>query len=405
MLLLSTSPVSAQEVAEESQCSPESLEDYNIGFRVGSIFIILITSALGTFTPMVIHRIRPYSIGSLQDWILTVGKFFGTGVLLATAFVHLLPEAMENFGSPCLDEGWKTYGAFSGVFCMIASFALQLLELAAVSNVDRLSAKQRVLDSHTQHISNPSKVVDCEAQSCDTAEDDINNDTRHCTTTITIVRPHTQTMDTASLGSSNTTTQTANEKKAQQKDHQHEHQHHHHHQHTHVHSAGLLDNENAFKDINTIILELGIVMHSIIIGITLANTQSSEFITLLIALVFHQFFEGVALGTRVNEVCQGSWVRPFLMGLLYIVMTPIGISIGIGIHSSFNPNSSSSILASAILDSLSAGILLYNAYISLMSMEINHSEEFRRASAFRKCVCFLSMYVGAGLMALIGMWA
>jgi hypothetical protein len=24
---------------------------------------------------MVIHRIRPYSIGSLQDWILTVGKF------------------------------------------------------------------------------------------------------------------------------------------------------------------------------------------------------------------------------------------------------------------------------------------------------------------------------------------
>jgi zinc transporter 1/2/3 len=93
------------------------------------------------------------------------------------------------------------------------------------------------------------------------------------------------------------------------------------------------------------------------------------------------------------------------MGLLYIVMTPIGISIGIGIHSSFNPNSSSSILASAILDSLSAGILLYNAYISLMSMEINHSEEFRRASAFRKCVCFLSMYVGAGLMALIGMWA
>lgn len=193
---------------------------------------------------------------------------------------------MDNFGSPCLDEGWKTYGAFSGVFCMIASFALQLLELAAVSNVDRLSAKQRVLDSHTQHISHPSKVADCEAQSCDTTEDDINNDTRRCTTAITIVRPQTQTTDTDSVGSSDTTAHTTNEKKAQQQHHQHEH--HHHQQHTHVHSAGLLDNENAFKDINTIILELGIVMHSIIIGITLANTQSSEFITLLIALVFHQ---------------------------------------------------------------------------------------------------------------------
>ncbi|KAI8338517.1 Zinc/iron permease [Chlamydoabsidia padenii] len=395
LVVLSASAVSAQEVIEENECSPESLEDYNIGLRVGSIFIILITSGLGTFIPMLIHRIRPYGIGSLQDWILTIAKFFGTGVLLATAFVHLLPEAMENFNSPCLDEGWKTYGAFSGVFCMISSFGLQLLELAAVSNVDRLvTKKQNGMDNHNGN--NPSKVIDCEARSCDT-ENSINNDTRHCTTTITTIRPPTQTIDTISLGSSNTTTQPNNDKEGQE--------HHHHHHHHHVHSAGLLDDMNAFKDINTIILELGIVMHSIIIGITLANTQSTEFITLLIALVFHQFFEGVALGTRVNEVCHGSWVRPFLMGMLYIVMTPIGISIGIGIHSSFNPNSSSSILASAILDSLSAGILLYNAYISLMSAEMNHNEAFKKVSGFRKCICFLSMYVGAGLMALIGMWA
>lgn len=99
------------------------------------------------------------------------------------------------------------------------------------------------------------------------------------------------------------------------------------------------------------------------------------------------------------------WKKPLLMGALYIVMTPIGCAIGIGIHSSFNPNSSSAILASAILDSLSAGILLYNAYISLMSQEMNQNEEFRKAPFSRKLVCFMSMYCGAGLMALLGKWA
>ncbi|ORZ19750.1 Zinc/iron permease [Absidia repens] len=385
--ILFTSPVSAQEVADEETCSSESLENYNMGLRIGSIFIILVTSGLGTFTPMLIHRIRPYGKGSFQDWILTIGKFFGTGVLLATAFVHLLPESMEHFASPCLSDGWKTYGAFAGVFCMISSFGLQLLELAAVSNIDRLLEKQQQKTMNNE-------LDDCEVQRCDTTQD-INTTTTDCATANVCGPP----CDTVSVGSSDMTAHAGTEKTSANDEH------HHHHHHGHVHSAGLLDNENAFKDINTVILELGIVMHSIIIGITLANTQSSEFITLLIALVFHQFFEGIALGTRVNEVCHGSWVRPFIMGMLYIIMTPIGICIGIGIHSSFNPNSSSSILASAILDSLSAGILLYNAYVSLMSLEINHSEEFRRSSGLRKCVCFLSMYVGAGIMSLIGLWA
>jgi hypothetical protein len=111
------------------------------------------------------------------------------------------------------------------------------------------------------------------------------------------------------------------------------------------------------------------------------------------------------LGTRINDMNIQGWKRPTLMGLLFVIMTPIGCAIGIGIHSSFNANSSSNILASAILDSLSAGILLYNAYISLMSQEMNQNPEFRQAHFSRKLVCFISMYCGAGLMALLGKWA
>lgn len=195
---------------------------------------------------MAMHRIKPYSPGSIRDWILTVGKFcklstidfgieckrrlihtfsvVGTGVILATAFVHMLPDAMENFDSPCLTDGWKTYGAFAGVFCMIASFALQLLEMAAISHLDTLRKRKQ------QSQSSASSAM---------AE-----------------------METKSLEEG---------------------------MHNHGHSAGLLEDEDqSFRNVGTLMLELGIVMHSIIIGITLANTGEDEFTTLLIALVFHQ---------------------------------------------------------------------------------------------------------------------
>lgn len=193
------------------------------------------------------HKISPYSKGSGRDWILTMGKFckfnkkknkhililcmflVGTGVILATAFVHMLPEALENFSSPCLSEGWQSYSAFAGVFCMMASFLLQLIEMAAFANIERLRAKRK-----TQLSEDPEKSQSLDSQSTDsTARTPENHD-------------------------------------------------------AHIHSAGLFDDPEAFKHISTVILELGIVMHSIIVGITLSNSSNDEFITLLIALVFHQ---------------------------------------------------------------------------------------------------------------------
>lgn len=50
-------------------------------------------------------------------------------------------------------------------------------------------------------------------------------------------------------------------------------------------------------------LELGIVVHSVIIGISLGASQSPETIKpLLAALSFHQFFEGMGLGGCISQV-------------------------------------------------------------------------------------------------------
>ncbi|EPB87936.1 hypothetical protein HMPREF1544_05227 [Mucor circinelloides 1006PhL] len=360
---------------EEDACALLPLEDYNMGLRIGSIFIILGTSAVGTYLPILLHRISPYKPGDIRDWLLTVGKFFGTGVILATAFVHMLPDALENFSSPCLTQGWLSYGAFAGIFCMLASFALQLLEVVSVAHMNKLrKRKQDKIDAelgNTHHYNG-------------FAHEKVPSEIIHGSQ---ISKQHT----------------IADEERIES--HTHDHHHHIGDSHGHSHGGAFLEEDDAYKHIGTYILELGIVMHSILIGITLSTTGNSEFTTLLIALVFHQFFEGMALGTRLNDLNYKQWYRPVIMGLLYIVMTPIGIAIGIGIHSSFNPNSYSAVLSSAILDSLSAGILLYNAYVSLMSMEISHSPAFHNASTTRKVCSFISMYIGAGLMSLIGEWA
>jgi hypothetical protein len=50
-------------------------------------------------------------------------------------------------------------------------------------------------------------------------------------------------------------------------------------------------------------LELGIVVHSIIIGISLGASGSPETIKpLMAALSFHQFFEGLGLGGCITQV-------------------------------------------------------------------------------------------------------
>ena len=44
----------------------------------------------------------------------------------------------------------------------------------------------------------------------------------------------------------------------------------------------------------------GVVVHSVIIGLTLAVTD--EFSTLFVVIIFHQTFEGLGLGTRLAQM-------------------------------------------------------------------------------------------------------
>lgn len=66
------------------------------------------------------------------------------------------------------------------------------------------------------------------------------------------------------------------------------------------------------------LLEMGILFHSVFIGMALSVTGGPGFIVLLIAIVFHQTFEGLALGSRIAVLqWKPKAAQPWLMALAY----------------------------------------------------------------------------------------
>lgn len=67
-----------------------------------------------------------------------------------------------------------------------------------------------------------------------------------------------------------------------------------------------------------LLLEMGILFHSVFIGMALAVAVGSEQVILLIAIAFHQTFEGLALGSRIAAVgWRPKAPQPWLMALAY----------------------------------------------------------------------------------------
>ena len=75
----------SESVTEELNCGITE-RDYDIGLRIGTLFVILITSGIGVFAPMVLTKLPSRSINAST---FTIVKQFGTGVILSTAFIHV----------------------------------------------------------------------------------------------------------------------------------------------------------------------------------------------------------------------------------------------------------------------------------------------------------------------------
>jgi len=172
--------------------------------------------------------------------------------------------------------------------------------------------------------------------------------------------------------------------------------------HHHDHHHALLLDKKLRNTISAYIMEFGLTTHSVIIGITVGVAGKGDLGALIPALFFHQFFEGVALGARLADADFSSF-NEFLLTFIYSTSCPIGIGIGIGIHLTYNTNAVTTNLVQGSFDSISAGILLYVGYVQMLSVEFMKDVKAASTGA-RKWALFWCMWLGAGVMALIGKW-
>lgn len=154
-----------------------------------------------------------------------------------------------------------------------------------------------------------------------------------------------------------------------------------------------------------LILEFGVLFHSVIIGLTL-GTAGDEFSTLYPVIVFHQSFEGLGIGARLSSIPfpkKLHWM-PWFLCLAYGLTTPISIAIGLGVRTTYNPSSNTANIVSGILDSISAGILLYTGFVELLARDFLFNPE-RTNNDRQLLFMIVCVLLGAGIMALLGKWA
>jgi solute carrier family 39 (zinc transporter), member 1/2/3 len=327
--------------------------DYNgnLGVRISAIFVILVGAIFGSVAPVFAKSLGGSKI---LNNVFFVCKYFGSGVIIATAFIHLMSPASDALGDPCLKGPIKSYPWVEGIMLMtvVIMFFVELMVL------------RNSKSGHSHNHPNPNGVVQADL------EDKQAN-----------LKDKSQLPGGDHFG------------------HIREHQD--------VEGARQMDQEEYAAQLTAIfILEFGIIFHSIFIGLTLA-VSGDEFTTLYIVLVFHQTFEGLGLGSRLAQLPwpKSKWLTPYLLGLGYAVSTPAAIAIGLGVRGSYPPDGRTTLIVNGIFDSISAGILLYTGLVELLAHEFMFSPTMQNESTRTVMFAFLLLCLGAMLMALLGEWA
>ncbi|KAG6374854.1 Zinc/iron permease [Boletus reticuloceps] len=329
--------------SSDLNCGDGGGADTYTGLRIASVFVILATSSFGAFFPVLSKRSKWLRV---PNGVFEFAKYFGSGVIVATAFIHLLSPAITELTSPCLAPAWQAYPYPLGL-AMLSLYAIFIVEIIAfrvgMAKLAALGIKPDVhgygVGSHAAH--GPEGKSEDEKSASDLEASD----------------------------------------------------------------PGHFDDSAMAQVLGVFILEFGVLLHSLLIGLTLA--VDPNFKILFVVVVFHQMFEGLGIGSRLAFLRLSprySYI-PFCGALLYAITTPVGIAAGLGVRSTYNPNGTTASIVSGVMDSLSAGILLYTGLVELMAHEFLFSKEMNKASTGKLAYALCCMLFGTGIMALLGRWA
>ncbi|KAL6867042.1 Zinc/iron permease [Trichoderma novae-zelandiae] len=352
--------------------------EYNghLGLRVSALFVILITSTATTLFPVLATRVRRLRI---PLYVYLFARYFGAGVIIATAFIHLLEPAYEEIGpGSCvgMTGGWAEY-TWPPAIAMASAMIIFLLDFVAEYYVD---SKYKM--AHVQ-VEGAITTGGHGHQGLHSADQDgaipPNRKTEE--------RERTHDAASSDKGASSSGTFDVEELKHLDGDNQQT-------------AMGFQSQIAAF-----LILEFGVLFHSVIIGLNL-GVVGDEFKTLYPVIVFHQAFEGLGIGARLSVIPFPKRFRwmPWALCLAYGLTTPLSIAIGLGVRTTYNSGSFTANVVSGVLDAISAGILIYTGFVEMIARDFLFNP-YRTQDKKRLAFMLVSLYLGCIIMSLLGKWA
>jgi solute carrier family 39 (zinc transporter), member 1/2/3 len=102
--------------------------------KLAAFFSILACGALGCLLPVLGRRapaLRP------DGDVFFLLKAFAAGVILATGFIHILPDAFDKLSSPCLGAPWKDF-PFAGFGAMVGAIGTLVVDTLATGYFTRV---------------------------------------------------------------------------------------------------------------------------------------------------------------------------------------------------------------------------------------------------------------------------
>ena len=160
----------------------------------------------------------------------------------------------------------------------------------------------------------------------------------------------------------------------------------------------------AFEEALRLCVSLSRTDNNTVIGISLVVAGDSVFGTLFAVIVFHQMFEGVALGSVIAQLKGTSYFKKSLMASAFALVTPIGMAIGVGVLEHFNGKDPSTLIALGTLNALSAGILVWVGVVEMWAKDWL-AGPLAHAGWIKTGLSLFSLMLGMALMSLLGKWA
>ncbi|KAF2468081.1 Zinc/iron permease [Lindgomyces ingoldianus] len=413
---------------------------YNTPLHVFALVLILVLSTLACSFPILVKRVPKFPV---PHQFLFLSRHFGTGVLIATAFVHLLPTAFENLTDPCLPYFWtKGYAPMPGLIAMTSVFVVVGIEMFFASKgaghshtidyealgLDHGDAHSR--PAHRRSNSNSrfrSASVRANGLAPDIMLHDIAGSSEHLmsgrspSVPASSPRPFPRKnregrgslendcnfdfdpdldeLGSPGAGDSEDESRLLSHPAARKDPHR-------------ASSPGsdpapeMTEAQHKKQLLQCLLLEAGILFHSVFIGMALSVATGTSFIVLLVAISFHQTFEGFALGSRISAIrFPAHSPKPWLMALAYGTTTPIGQAIGLGIHTLYDPASQTGLLTVGVTNAISSGLLLFAGLVELLAEDFLSDESYVILKGRKRIEAYGSVITGAALMAIVGAWA